>query len=157
MAGNLNKVMLIGHVGKEPEIRSSPDGARICNLSLATSEHYKDKVTGERRSKTEWHRVFIINDRIIDVIDRFVRKGSLIYVEGQLQTRKWTDKEGSERYYTEVLITKFRGDITLLDKSGDNKEEQNEPNLADAKTKPQYEKTQDYKKPDNYVDDEIPF
>ena len=155
MAGNLNKVMLIGHVGKEPEIRCSPDSARICTLSLATSEHYKDKVTGERRSKTEWHRIFIINDRIIDVVDRFVRKGSFIYVEGQLQTRKWTDKEGSERYYTEVLIGKFKGDLVLLDKSADHKEE--EVSTADVKTQPPLEKTQDYKKPASYMDDEIPF
>jgi single-strand DNA-binding protein len=114
MAGCVNKVILIGHCGKDPEIRLTQTGGKIVNLSLATSEDWTDKSSGEKKNKTEWHKVVIMNDRIADVVERFVKKGSQVYVEGQLQTRKWTDKDGADRYSTEVVIGKFRGELVLV-------------------------------------------
>jgi single-strand DNA-binding protein len=118
MAGSVNKVILIGNLGRDPEIRSTQDGTRIANLSLATSESWRDKATGERRERTEWHRVVIFNDRLVDVVERYLKKGAKIYVEGQLQTRKWTDNQGQERYTTEVVLQRFRGELTMLDGRG---------------------------------------
>ncbi len=115
MAGSVNKVILIGNLGRDPEIRSMQDGGRVANLSLATSESWRDKSSGDRREKTEWHRVVVFNDRLVDVIEKFLKKGSKIYVEGQLQTRKWTDQSGTEKYSTEVVLQKFRGELTMLD------------------------------------------
>jgi single-strand DNA-binding protein len=115
MAGSVNKVILVGNLGRDPEIRSTQDGTRVANLSLATSESWRDKNSGERRERTEWHRVVVFNDRIVDVCERFLKKGSKIYVEGALQTRKWTDQSGAEKYTTEVVLQKFRGELTMLD------------------------------------------
>ncbi len=115
MAGSVNKVILVGNLGRDPEVRSTQDGAKIVQLSLATSESWKDRGTGERREKTEWHRIVIFNERLADVAEQYLRKGSKLYVEGQLQTRKWTDKEGMERYTTEIVLGKFRGELTMLD------------------------------------------
>jgi single-strand DNA-binding protein len=115
MAGSVNKVILIGNLGRDPEIRNLQDGSRVANLSLATSENWRDKASGERRERTEWHRVVIFNDRLVDVVERFLKKGSKIYVEGQLQTRKWTDQSGAEKYTTEVVLQRFRGELTMLD------------------------------------------
>ena len=114
MAGSVNKVILIGNVGRDPEIRSMPNGDRIANLSLATSETWRDKSSGDRKEKTEWHRVVIFNDHVVKVVENYVKKGSTIYVEGALQTRKWTDQQGVEKYSTEVVIGKFKGELTLL-------------------------------------------
>ncbi len=118
MAGSVNKVILVGNLGRDPEVRSTQSGGKIVNLNLATSENWKDKATGDRQEKTEWHRVVIFNDRLGDVAERYLKKGSKVYVEGQLQTRKWTDKEGQERYTTEVVIGRFKGELTLLDSRG---------------------------------------
>jgi single-strand DNA-binding protein len=115
MAGSVNKVILVGNLGRDPEIRSTQDGLRIANLSLATSENWRDKASGERKEKTEWHRVAVFNDRLVDVIEKYVKKGAKLYIEGQLQTRKWTDKEGQERYTTEVVLGRFNGQLTMLD------------------------------------------
>ena len=115
MAGSVNKVILIGNLGRDPEIRSTQDGTRVANLSVATSESWRDKNTGERREKTEWHRVVIFNERLGEVAEKYLRKGSKVYVEGQLQTRKWTDAQNQERYTTEVVLQRFRGDLTMLD------------------------------------------
>ena len=112
--GSVNKVILVGNVGKDPEIRTLNSGERVANLSLATSESWRDKATGEKKEKTEWHRVTIFNDHIVKTVESYVQKGSTIYVEGSLQTRKWTDKDGVEKYSTEVHIGKFKGDLTLL-------------------------------------------
>ncbi len=118
MAGSVNKVILIGNLGKDPEIRRLGSGEPVVNLSLATSESWKDKSTGERKEKTEWHRVVIFNENIARVAEQYLKKGSKVYVEGQLQTRKWTDQSGQEKYSTEVVIQRFRGDLTLLDGRG---------------------------------------
>ena len=115
MAGSVNKVILIGNLGKDPEVRSTQDGTKIVNLALATSETWNDRATGERKEKTEWHRIVIFNDRIADVAERFLKKGAKIYVEGSLQSRKWTDQTGQERYTTEVVIGRFNGQMTMLD------------------------------------------
>jgi single-strand DNA-binding protein len=115
MAGSVNKVILVGNLGRDPEIRSTQDGLRIANLSVATSESWRDKNSGERKEKTEWHRVAIFNDRLVDVVEKYLKKGSKVYIEGALQTRKWTDKDGQERYTTEVVLQRFRGELTMLD------------------------------------------
>ena len=115
MAGSVNKVILVGNLGRDPEVRSTQNGGKIVNLNLATSENWKDKNSGERQEKTEWHRVVIFNDRLGEVAERYLKKGSKVYIEGQLQTRKWTDKEGQERYTTEIVIGRFKGELTLLD------------------------------------------
>ena len=120
MAGSVNKVILVGNVGRDPEVRTSQDGSKIVNLSIATSETWKDRSSGERKEKTEWHRVVIFNPNLADVAERFLRKGSSVYVEGALQTRKWTDQSGAEKYSTEVVIGKFKGELTLLGGRGDS-------------------------------------
>ena len=115
MAGSVNKVILVGNLGKDPEVRRMGSGEPVVNLSVATSESWKDKSTGERKEKTEWHRVVIFNENIARVAEQYLKKGSKVYVEGQLQTRKWTDQSGQEKYSTEVVIQRFRGELTLLD------------------------------------------
>ncbi len=115
MAGSVNKVILVGNLGKDPEVRNTQDGSKIVNLTLATSETWNDRASGERKEKTEWHRVVVFNDRVADVAERFLKKGAKIYVEGSLQTRKWTDQQGQERYTTEVVIGRFNGQLTMLD------------------------------------------
>ena len=115
MAGSVNKVILVGNLGKDPEVRTTQDGTKIVNLTLATSENWNDRASGERKERTEWHRVVIFNDRIGEVAERYLRKGRKVYVEGALQTRKWTDQSGQERYTTEVVIGRFRGELTVLD------------------------------------------
>ncbi|MCB1485145.1 MAG: single-stranded DNA-binding protein [Hyphomicrobiaceae bacterium] len=115
MAGSVNKVILVGNVGKDPEIRRTQDGRPIANLSLATSETWRDKNTGERKEKTEWHRVVIFSEPLCKVVEQYVRKGSKLYIEGALQTRKWTDQSGVEKYSTEVVLQGFNGSLTMLD------------------------------------------
>ena len=115
MAGSVNKVILIGNLGADPEIRRTNDGRPIANLRVATSESWKDKATGERKERTEWHRVVIFNERLVEIAEKYLRKGSKIYVEGALQTRKWTDNAGVEKYSTEVVLQRFRGELTMLD------------------------------------------
>lgn len=114
MAGSVNKVIIVGNLGRDPEIRSMPNGDRIANMSIATSETWKDKSSGERKEKTEWHRVSIFNDNIVKVVESYVKKGSTVYIEGQLQTRKWTDKDGVEKYSTEIIVGRFNGVLTML-------------------------------------------
>jgi single-strand DNA-binding protein len=115
MAGSVNKVILVGNLGRDPEIRSTQDGMRIANLAIATSETWRDKMSGERKERTEWHRVVIFNERLAEIAEKYLRKGAKIYVEGALQTRKWTDNSGQERYTTEVVLQRFRGELTMLD------------------------------------------
>jgi single-strand DNA-binding protein len=119
MAGSVNKVILIGNLGADPEIRRTQDGRPIANLRVATSETWKDKNTGERREKTEWHRVVIFNKNLADVAEKYLRKGAKVYLEGSLQTRKWTDKDGAEKYSTEVVLQNFNGTLVMLDGRGE--------------------------------------
>jgi single-strand DNA-binding protein len=118
MAGSVNKVILIGNLGADPEIRRTQDGRPIANLRVATSETWRDKATGERREKTEWHRVVIFNEGLCKVVEQYVKKGSKVYLEGSLQTRKWQDKDGQDRYSTEVVLQGFNSQLTMLDKVG---------------------------------------
>ncbi len=115
MAGSVNKVILVGNLGKDPEVRNAQNGSKIVSFSIATSESWNDKASGERKEKTEWHRVVVFNERLGDVAERFLKKGRKVYIEGSLQTRKWTDQSGQEKYTTEVVIDRFRGDLTLID------------------------------------------
>jgi single-strand DNA-binding protein len=117
MAGSINKVILVGNLGKDPEVRATQDGREICNLTIATSDTWKDKNTGERREKTEWHRVVIFNDNLVTVAKNYLKKGAKVYIEGALQTRKWQDKEtGQDKYSTEVVLQGYNGNLTMLDK-----------------------------------------
>jgi single-strand DNA-binding protein len=115
MSGSVNKVILVGNLGRDPEIRAMQNGDRVCNLSLATSERWKDRNTGEMQERTEWHRVVLFDQRLVDVAEKYLTKGSKVFVEGQLQTRKWTDQQGVEKYSTEVVLQRFRGELTMLD------------------------------------------
>ncbi len=119
MAGSINKVILVGNLGKDPEIRQMADGTKLASFSVATSEVWKDRASGERKERTEWHRVVVFNDKLAEIVEKYVKKGSKLYLEGQLQTRKWTDtNSGQEKYTTEVVLSKFKGELTLLDSKG---------------------------------------
>jgi len=118
MAGSVNKVILIGNLGREPEIRSMQNGGKVCNLSIATSERWKDRTSGEQQEKTEWHRVVLFDQKLVEVAEKYLTKGAKVYLEGQLQTRKWTDQSGTEKYSTEVVLQRFRGVLTMLDSRG---------------------------------------
>ncbi len=151
MAGSVNKVILVGNLGKDPETRRMQSGDPVVNLSIATSETWRDKASGERKEKTEWHRVVIFNKNLAEVAEKYLRKGSKVYVEGSLQTRKWTDKDGAEKYSTEVVLQNFRGELTMLDtrggEGGGSAMSRNSPAAAES--------------PSNFdrseLDDEIPF
>ena len=119
MAGSVNKVILVGNLGRDPEIRQTQEGKSIVNLSIATSETWRDRSTSERRERTEWHRVVIFNERLAEIAQKYLHKGSKLYLEGQLQTRKWQDQSGQDRYSTEVVLNQFRGELTMLDSRND--------------------------------------
>ncbi|MDZ4790893.1 MAG: single-stranded DNA-binding protein [Hyphomicrobiales bacterium] len=164
MAGSVNKVMLIGNLGADPEIRRTQDGRPICNLNIATSENWRDKATGERREKTEWHRVVIFNEPLCKVAEQYLKKGSKVYVEGQLQTRKWQDKEGQERYSTEVVLQGFGGQLTMLDgRPGaamgmrDNPQDGYEDGAALPAKRAGRNESRPASSFDKELDDEIPF
>ena len=120
MAGSVNKVILVGNLGNDPEVRTMQSGDKVCNLSIATSESWKDKTSGEKKERTEWHRVVIFNQGILGIVERFLKKGSKVYIEGQLETRKYTDKDGQDKYTTEVVLRPYRGELTLLDSRSGN-------------------------------------
>ena len=119
MSGSVNKVILVGNLGRDPEIRTLTSGDRVANFSIATSETWRDRTSGERRERTEWHRVVIFNDNLVKVVENYVKKGSKVYIEGALQTRKFQDQSGAERTTTEVVLQKFRGELTMLDGKGE--------------------------------------
>jgi single-strand DNA-binding protein len=158
MAGSVNKVTLVGNLGKDPEIRNAQSGMKIVNLTIATSDSWNDKTSGERKEQTEWHRVVIMNDRLADVAEKYLKKGSKVYVEGKLQTRKWTDNAGQEKYTTEVLLGRFGAEMVLLDRNpnsggGDYGSSAPAPARAPAKAAAGGWDT----RPSNDMDDEIPF
>ena len=175
MAGSVNKVLLVGNLGRDPEIRHTQDGRRIAQLSIATSESWRDKVSGERKEKTEWHRVVVFNEHLVEVVEKYARKGSKLWVEGSLQTRKWTDQQGAERYSTEVVLSAYRGEIQLLDSAGngsgnrpppaESQEEYGRTSGADAGYASAGAASSDYARRHgvgltqrgNDLDDEIPF
>jgi single-strand DNA-binding protein len=114
MSGSVNKVILIGKLGRDPEVRSFPNGAKVCNLRIATSESWRDKSTGEKKERTEWHSVAIMNEGLVRIAEQYLRKGSTVYIEGQLETRKWQDQSGADRYSTEIVLRPYGGQMTLL-------------------------------------------
>ncbi len=120
MAGSINKVILVGNLGRDPEVRNMQDGSPVVNLSIATGETWKDRSTGERKERTEWHRVVIFNENLAKVAQSYLKKGSTVYIEGQLQTRKWTDQQGQEKYTTEIVLQRYRGELTMLGGRGDS-------------------------------------
>ena len=132
MAGSVNKVILIGNLGRDPEVKRLNSGDPVVNLSVATSESWRDKASGERKERTEWHRIVIYNENLAKVVEQYLRKGSKVYLEGQLQTRKYTDKDGQEKYTTEIVLTRFRGELVLLDARADNSERSERPIAAMA-------------------------
>lgn len=115
MAGSVNKVIIVGNLGRDPEVRAFPNGGKVVNLNIATSETWRDKASGERKERTEWHRVSILNEPLGKIAEQYLKKGSKVYIEGQLETRKWTDQSGAEKYSTEVVLRPYRGELTLLD------------------------------------------
>ena len=119
MAGSVNKVILVGNLGRDPEVRSFQNGGKVCNLRMATSENWKDRNTGERRERTEWHSVAIFSEPLARIAEQYLRKGSKVYIEGQLETRKWQDQSGQDRYTTEIVLRPYRGELTLLDGRGE--------------------------------------
>jgi single-strand DNA-binding protein len=150
MAGSVNKVILVGNLGKDPDVRRMQSGEPVVNLSIATSETWRDKASGERKEKTEWHRVVIFNPNLAEVAEKYLRKGAKVYVEGQLATRKWTDKDGVEKYSTEVVLNRFRGELTMLDgKGGDGGGERIARNGGSGEAPANYDRGD--------MDDEIPF
>ena len=153
MAGSVNKVILVGNLGRDPESRSLNDGSPVVNLSVATSENWKDKQTGERREKTEWHRVVIFNENLAKVAQNYLRKGSKVYIEGQLQTRKWTDQSGQEKYTTEIVLQRYRGELTMLDGRNDGG---NGGGFGDGPSDNNGNGGGNFGGPDD-LDDEIPF
>ena len=157
MAGSVNKVILVGNLGKDPEVRNTQGGQKIVSFSLATSETWNDRTSGEKRERTEWHRVVIFNERLADVAERFLRKGRKVYLEGALQTRKWTAQDGKENYTTEVIVERFRGELVLLDSrnSGDGSERAPAPQQS-PQSNSYAQKDNGWSKPSD-LDDEIPF
>jgi single-strand DNA-binding protein len=159
MAGSVNKVILIGNLGADPEIRTLNSGDRVANLRLATSETWRDRQSGERRERTEWHRVVIFNDNLVKVVENYLKKGSKVYVEGALQTRKWTDNAGAEKFSTEVVLQKFRGELTMLDGRGADAERDEGGGFA-AGYQPSGQRLQPQGASETFsadLDDEIPF
>jgi single-strand DNA-binding protein len=155
MSGSINKVILVGNLGRDPEIRTLNSGDKVANLNLATSESWRDRTSGERKERTEWHRVVIFNDNLVKVAENYLRKGSKIYIEGALQTRKYTDQAGVEKFSTEVVLQKFRGELTMLDGRADGAREGGEaggfaPGPRAGGSGPREDFTAD-------LDDEIPF
>lgn len=159
MSGSVNKVILVGNVGKDPEVRFLNDGGKVASFSVATSESWKDRNTGERKDRTEWHKVVVFNDRLVDVIERYVKKGAKLYLEGQLQTRKWTDQQGQEKYTTEVVLTKFKGELAMLDgRTSDSSDFRSEsPALSDQTSSQGFSSGAPSFSSTHSVDDEIPF
>lgn len=119
MAGSVNKVILVGYLGNDPEVRSFPSGGRVMNFSVATNRRWRDRQTDEQRERTEWHRIAVYDEKLVEIAEKYLRKGSQVYLEGELQTRKWTDQSGQDRYTTEVILPRFRGQMTMLGARGD--------------------------------------
>ena len=157
MAGSVNKVILIGNLGADPEIRTLNSGDRVANLRIATSESWRDRGSGERRERTEWHRVVIFNDNLVKVAEQYVRKGSKVYLEGALQTRKWTDQSGQEKFSTEVVLQKFRGELTMLDGRGGDAERDEGGYSGGFSSGPRQQSSGPREDFSADLDDEIPF
>jgi single-strand DNA-binding protein len=158
MAGSVNKVILVGNLGADPEIRSLNSGDRVANLRIATSETWRDRSSGERKEKTEWHRVVVFNENIVKVCENYLRKGAKVYVEGSIQTRKWTDQSGQEKYSTEIVLQKFRGELTKLDgRGGDAEQGEGGGYSGGFSSGPRQSSSGPREEFSHDLDDEIPF
>lgn len=157
MAGSVNKVILVGNLGKDPEIRRTQDGRPIANLSVATSESWRDKNTGERKEKTEWHRVVIFNEGLCKIVEQYLKKGAKVYLEGQLQTRKWQDKDGNDKYSTEVVLQGFNSQLTMLDSRGGGGAMSDNSDFGSSSPAPRDRKPAMAGGGRDDMDDEIPF
>ena len=154
MAGSVNKVILIGNVGQDPEVRQFQNGGQVCSFSLATSENWKDRNTGERRDKTEWHRISIFNEGLVRIVQNYVKKGSKLYIEGQLETRKWQDRDGNDRYTTEVVLRGYNSTLTMLDGRSEGGGQSMSYNQGSGGPRQMEGPAQDFSQD---FDDEIPF
>ena len=164
MAGSVNKVILLGNLGQDPDIRTMQNGKKVCTLSLATSDSWKDKETGEKKEKTEWHRVVVFNEGLIGVVESYIKKGTKLYLEGALQTRKWTDDKGVEKYTTEIVIQGYGGRIDIVSAKSNNQELSQDQDISETNTDPKKEiDSKDSKekniddKSDNLNEEDIPF
>ena len=151
MAGSVNKVILLGNIGKDPEIKATQNGSKLASFSIATSKRWKDKQTQEYKDKTEWHKVVIFGEGLVDIVEKYVKKWSKIYIEGELQTRKWSDQQGNDRYTTEVILQGYNSTLTLLDNRG-NTNQSIENKSEDISVEDNSEKSSD-----SNIDDDIPF
>lgn len=149
MAGSLNKVILIGNLGRDPEIRSTNEGKEIASFSIATSESWKDRATGEKKEKTEWHRIAVFSEGLVKIVKNYVKKGSKLYIEGQLQTRKWVDNEGNEKYTTEVILQNYNSTLLLLDSRNQEFSNMSSDSSSRGSAKSNFENSE--------FDDEVPF
>ena len=158
MAGSVNKVIIVGNLGKDPEVRTFPNGGKVCNFPVATSETWRDKNSGEKQERTQWHNIAIFSEPLVNIAERFLKKGSKIFVEGQLETRKWQDNTGADRYSTEVVLRPYKGELTLLDNKSETDNTQRE-SLSETKTSvmPQNTENSTSFAVDDFDDDEIPF
>jgi single-strand DNA-binding protein len=155
MAGSVNKVIIIGNLGRDPEVRTFQNGGKVCNLRIATSETWRDRNTGERRERTEWHSVAIFNENLAKIAEQYLKKGSKVYIEGQLETRKWQDQSGQDRYTTEIVLRQYRGELTLLDpRDGGGHAEDRGGDYGGGRD---YEAPSDGDRSPADMDDEIPF
>ena len=160
MAGSVNKVILLGNLGQDPDIRSMQNGKKVCTFSIATSDSWKDKETGEKKEKTEWHRVVVFNEGLVGVIENYVKKGSKLYVEGSLQTRKWTDDSGTEKYTTEIVIQGYGGRIDMIGSKGNNQEIPNDEPKQEIEKENKLENNKEKSvddKSENLNEEDIPF
>ena len=160
MAGSVNKVILLGNLGQDPDVRTMQNGKKVCTFSIATSDSWKDKETGEKKEKTEWHRVVVFNEGLVGVIENYVKKGSKLYVEGSLQTRKWTDDSGTEKYTTEIVIQGYGGRIDMIGSKGNNQEIPNDEPKQEIEKENKLENNKEKSvddKSDNLNEEDIPF
>ena len=157
MAGSVNKVILLGNLGRDPEIRSTQSGSKMATFSMATSKKWKDKNTQEQRDKTSWHNIVIFGDGLVDIVEKYVKKGSKIYVEGELQTRKWQDQDGNDRYSTEVVLQGFNSNLTLLDSRNANKESSEDQTISTDQTSNIDNTVVSENSDSSEADDDIPF
>lgn len=156
MAGSINKVIIVGNLGKDPEIKTFQDGGQVANLSIATSETWRDKQSGERREKTEWHRVAVKQEGLVGVCEQYLRKGTKVYIEGKLQTRKWTDNSGVERYATEIVLQGFGSTLVMLDRGGRGDGDDRDGGASPGSSRSSAGRQQQYQR-DEDLDDSIPF
>jgi len=160
MSGSVNKVILIGNVGQDPEIRSFQSGGKVCNLSIATSERWRDRESKEQKERTQWHRVVVFNENLINLIEQYVKKGSKLFIEGQLETRKWTDSSGVDKYATEVVLRNFKGELTFLDSRGNNSDnnfENNNNQINQEENNDLNQVVTENNDIDSDIEDDIPF